>query len=398
MKLLRVSMVWACLHFCICCCEAQNQLAVFRYMPVPEKYLVLQDKNMFKSEITEAKRTSFDLTKTLPAGYVKNGTVDYTSYLQAGLDKNRNVTFPAFPVLINEKGLNIRSNSKVVFPDGAALIMKPNALKSYEIIRIREAEDVDLYSPVIIGDRKQHMGTDGEWGMGIDIRASKNVRIINPSIKECWGDGIYLGQMKNTINSNIAIYNAVLDFNRRNGISVICVNGLQLVHPVISNTTGASPMTAIDIEPNSPANVIDNINISSPVTFNNSKCGILLALRALTNSNKQHNVNITINGHVDEGSFIAFNMGWFKPDKQGLPLGGNIKVTDAVWKNNVEAFRARKTYDYCPAILFKNISIQKDEAYKKNIQQARGNNMLKTNNDNDVLQKFIKGERKIKIE
>jgi len=388
--------------FCFCsftlCCKGQNQLAVFNYTPVPEKYLTSGNTNVFDAEVTRAKTSAYDLTRQLPTGYVKDGSVDYTAYLQEGLNKNNDVLFPAFPVLVSEKGLNIRSNSNIIFPEGAKLIMKPNNLKSYEILRLRQVQHVNIYSPVITGDRKQHTGTEGEWGMGIDIRASSDIRIINPHITECWGDGIYLGQMKNIINKNISIYNAVLDFNRRNGISVICVDGLQLISPVISNTTGASPMTAIDIEPNTANDVVDNIFIDKPVTLNNSKCGILLALRALTNGSKQNDVNITINDHIDEGSFIAFNMGWFKPDKQGLPLGGSIKVINPVWKNNVEAFRARKTYDFCPDILFKNINIQKTEANNSNLKRSGNANVRSMRDDDNVMKTFIQGEKKIKIE
>ncbi len=57
--------------------------------------------------------TSYYIEKALPVGYVKNGTVDYTSYIQTAINNNSNLVFPAFPILINDKGLNIGSNKVI---------------------------------------------------------------------------------------------------------------------------------------------------------------------------------------------------------------------------------------------------------------------------------------------
>src|SRR5690606_12146781 len=163
---------------------------------------------------------------------------------------------------------------------------------------------VQIISPVIIGDIESHRGNSGEWGMGIAIRSSKNIVISSPHISNCWGDGIYVGEnQKNGPSRDIQISNAVIDNNRRNGISITSVNTLQITNSIISNSNGTLPMTGIDIEPGNENEEIKNVVISNVTTFNNHKAGIVVNLSKLSaNGKKDHNVSINIDSHKDEFS------------------------------------------------------------------------------------------------
>jgi len=248
------------------------------------KHLYLTNKNDF-----------YDLTLSLPIGFVKDGSVDYTSYIQDALDVNRKVIFPNFKLLINKKGLVVKSNSVIYFSDKSKLVLMPNNLKEYQIIKLHDVKNVILYNIKIVGDRYNHTGLAGEWGMGISILGSQNINIINPQVIECWGDGIYLGKSKKSYNNiNVSIKNAYLDDNRRNGMSIICAENLKVENILVSNTHGTSPMAGIDIEPDENKDVLQNIKFKNIVAYNNATHGFLFALSFLGGDLSHENVTIDI--------------------------------------------------------------------------------------------------------
>src|ERR1035437_1873014 len=88
-----------------------------------------------KQEI-ELLNSAIDLTKYLPKDFVKDASKDYTAYIQKGLDENEIVKMPNCPLLVNEKGLNIKSGSKILFQKNSSLTMKPNSLTNYSVLEI----------------------------------------------------------------------------------------------------------------------------------------------------------------------------------------------------------------------------------------------------------------------
>lgn len=311
-------------------CNGYSQTGDFVYKSIPGKYLEKRVSVDVLNLAANAKQLAFDITRMLPANYVTNGTVDYTAYMQTAINNHAIVLMPDFPVMINDSGLSLNTGQIVVFNDSSKIILKSSSLATYEIMRIHNVENVSVYFPVIYGDKTSHNGGKGQWGMGIAIRASKNVTIVNPRVFKCWGDGIYIGQIKNKTSTNINIYDPLLDDNRRNGISITSVNGLNISGGVIANSNGQMPQSGIDIEPNRATDVIDNINISNVVTFNHPKYGIVISLQQLVNR-KQGKTSITITAPIDENSGNGLALTG-KPNSQTLI--GNIQIANPVWINN----------------------------------------------------------------
>lgn len=312
-------------------CNAQSiRMSPPDVKPLPANYASMAPSTPLPmSDVSRA----YDLTKSLPAGYVTDGSVDYTDYLQKGINANGDVVFPDFPVQVGIWGLTFKSNTDVFFKPNSVIKMVPNNKTSYTVVRIEDLSNTNFYNMRIEGDRNQHTGNGGEWGMGISMRGCTNVRLLSPVVSECWGDGIYLGSSKKGLNKDIKIENARLDHNRRNGISIIAVDGLMLKNAVISNTMGTAPMAGIDIEPNDNSNIIDNITIDAPVTYNNGRFGIVVSLGELP-GDVAKNVNITVNNHTDDGSTVAFStaLGATK-DKGCKALTGNLQVNNPNWIN-----------------------------------------------------------------
>lgn len=268
----------------------------------------------------------YDLTQALPEGFVKDGSVDYTDYLQKGINTNQNVLFPNFPVSVNSKGLSLRSNMIVVFAKNSKLILQPTETDNYQVIRMYNTRNTKVYYPNIIGDREGHLGKGGEAGMGISIRGGGDNEVYNAHISNCWGDGIFFGDL----TKNNTLYSPFLDNNRRNGISIVWADGVKIYNMLSSNTNGTAPMAGIDIEPDSNDQHIDNILLQDPVTFNNKARGILFAFKNFTGKSRK-SVNIDVNNPKDIGSNIgaAFYLG---TKKQGsVPVQGNIKITNPDW-------------------------------------------------------------------
>ena len=162
--------------------------------------------------------------------------------------------------------------------------------------------------------------------MGLSIRAGGNVQIYSPYISNCWGDGIFFSNLC----KNITVYNPVLDNNRRNGVSIVYADSIKIYNMLSANTNGTAPMAGIDIEPDHNFEITDHILLDSPITFNNSARGILIAMKNIFGPQSK-NLNIDINNPRDIGSDcgIAFYLGNRKP---GLsPLNGNIHITNPDW-------------------------------------------------------------------
>lgn len=343
------------------------------YLLVSQNVNSKSKRHSFKSKKSESvnkgqsntQTQDYDLTKVLPDGFVKDGSVDYTTFIQKGIDENLNVIMPNFPVLINKKGISVKSNSSIIFKKKSALLMEPNDLSNYAVLLISNVSNVVIQSPVIIGERNKHKGIKGEWGMGVFITDSKNIQISSSSISNCWGDGIYIGGGEINANENIKITDAKINNCRRNGISITNGKDIFILNSTILNTNGTSPMAGIDIEPNNDKSTIDNILISNVTTLNNGYYGILIVLGALPVIISK-SVTIKIDNHIDRQSKTAFYIAKFRGDyKDKTALLGSIIVNNPKWYNNKKTLVV-DSFDLGPKTNFKNIKIFKDELGAKN--------------------------------
>jgi len=313
--------------------------------PVP----TLTQKNKFDATLTKntlAQTSAYNIVSSLPKHYVQDGSVDYTTYLAAAIKNNSNITFPAFPILINSNGLIIPSNRVLTFLPGSQLIMKPSSDGNYCVLRIQSASNVVLNNPVIVGDLPQHIGTAGEWGDGIGIYYSSNITINSPTVSYCWGDGIYLSSTKNgVVNTNITIVNANITNNRRNGITVSSVIGLDMESPVVSYSGGTSPMCAIDIEPQGPTDELQNIVINNPNTGHDGGNGIQVGYSKLYGgSNKK--TSITINNPIDKKSLIGFKSSAnFSRRVGNETITGTLAINNPVWRENPTSAIIESNYE-----------------------------------------------------
>ncbi|SIQ58768.1 Right handed beta helix region [Chryseobacterium sp. RU37D] len=327
-------------------------------------------------------KTAKDLTSYLPAGFSKTGNTDYTSYIQKGINENAAVIMPDFPVLVNESGLNLKSNQKILFQKNSKLIMKPNAKDRNGILNLFNIQNVDIYYPNLVGDKHKHLSTAGEWGMGIYILSSSDINIIGSNIQSCWGDGICIGGRNNISSSHITIKNSILNDHRRNGITIGGVTNLTIENAYIANTSGTNPQAGIDIEPDSNNYDIQNIKLTNIETKNNGNYGIIVSPGNMVGK-KQKDISIAINNFKDNGSKIGLGMAVTRDKPSvGLPmLGGNISVSNFSSQNNSTGkFRSFKGASHKVNI---NLDFGKTGAASKSVTNY--GQKLKNNNETITL-------------
>lgn len=245
---------------------------------------------------------------------VADDTVDDTKQIQEAIDYVSNkgggvVNFPKGKYLIDAvKSIQLRDNITLKFKSGSTLKALPNNAAGYEILRIHDVKSVAILGKVkIVGERNEHLGNTGEWGMGISIKGAENVRVEYSLIQDCWGDGLYIGKTeKKNFSKNITIKNVEFQNNRRQGISVISAINLSIINPVISNTNGTKPASGIDLEPNHPSEYLQNIKIVNPSTNNNEGYGLLFAIGRLTESENPIDIEVINTKKIkdDIGIFI----------------------------------------------------------------------------------------------
>jgi parallel beta-helix repeat protein len=152
---------------------------------------------------------------------------------------------------------------------GAILRAIPNDKTGYSIIKIDGASNINVIGGTLIGERDQHFGVAGEWGMGITIRSASNLAIEDVTAKNGWGDGFYIGGA----SRNIKFCSVIADNNRRQGMSVISVDGMVVSNSIFKNTGGTAPQAGIDIEPNDN-DAVTNVQILKSQFIDNKGLGI----------------------------------------------------------------------------------------------------------------------------
>lgn len=141
-----------------------------------------------------------------------------------------------------------------------SIMLVPNEFKQYYIIQVKGNKISISGDGSVIGDKDSHFGTEGEWGMGLRFHEASNSSVNGLTIKDCWGDCIYVGGN----SKNILIKNCNLDNGRRQGISVTKADNVTVKKCIITNVGGTKPEFAIDVEPNR-GDTVDNVLIDEVV-------------------------------------------------------------------------------------------------------------------------------------
>jgi polygalacturonase len=191
-------------------------------------------------------------------GALGDGVHDDTAAFQAAIDAlpaaGGTVTVPEGNYMIDAKrSIKLRSNMRLKISSAATLSAIANDSERSWVIKVWRAKNVQIIGGRIVGERVGHRGATGEWGYGISIQASDNVSVTGTHISDCWGDGIWIGGLGRrasvVVSTNVTLDHVISTNNRRQGLSIGPVRGVNVIHSTFSHTHGTKPQAGIDIEP-----------------------------------------------------------------------------------------------------------------------------------------------------
>lgn len=294
------------------------------------------------------------------ANYVANS--DITDQVNSEIKKAKpgtTIKIPAGNFKVNAlKSINLKSNISLELSPKTTLNVIPNKYDSYRVFRINNTQNVRITGGTLIGDKYTHLGNSGEWGMGIEIKDSRNITISDMNINKMWGDAIYVGTNGKNSNFDINLNNIRMNDNRRQGISVISVFKLNANNIYVSNTGGADPSGGIDLEPNDKNNRLENISIKNLYTSNNVGSGFIVSLKNYKDAN--HQISIKLANHTDNGSKFGFVVRGNETKNYGI-----IEVRGTNYKNNKHSNYCFNQWDNKVNVYLKDIKHDKEGKFTK---------------------------------
>lgn len=258
-------------------------------------------------------------------GVVGDGVADDTIAINTLLQNYKNVVFSKTYKVNPTIGVNFQSNSNIIFRGSKFISMASNQ-STYNIINFEDVVNVNTYGVIIvIGDRNIHIGSSGEWGMGVRIfGACKNLRIDAIEAYDCWGDGLYIsGNNNSTRPEGIYINSVYCKNNRRQGTSIVACKNLHIVDMYGGYTNGTAPAAGLDIEPNET--LCENITIMNAHFEYNAGDGLHFA-RVFPNSiiNNVSILNLKCNNNSGNGvgAYKSSNVTIYNADITDNTLNG----------------------------------------------------------------------------
>jgi hypothetical protein len=217
-----------------------------------------------------------------------DGQTNDTSAIQNAIDevaeKGGTVLVPAGTYMVNaveNNRLSLKSNVTINLANNAVLRAIPNGSEHYSVLQISNVSNVAVVGGMLEGDRNQHSGTSGEWGMGIWIgNGAEHVTISGVTAAKMWGDGFYVKDA-----NDVRLCSIVAENNRRQGLSIIQVNGLEVRNSSFKNTHGTRPSAGIDIEPDNDEQHVANVRIHDSQFIDNAGPGIAVVAKKSLVSN-----------------------------------------------------------------------------------------------------------------
>ena len=244
------------------------------------------------------KPTSSLVVNVRDRGAKGDGKTDDTAAIQRAIDEiagtGGTVYIPDGTFMVQGTGKTLRLGSKMTLKlaDRAVLKVIPTAAPQYTTLRIVKATDVTVIGGTLHGDRKEHKGKKGEWGMGIHIGSeAARVAIVGVTSRNMLGDGFYVSGVVDVALCSVSAIN-----NRRQGLSIIEANRVLVTNSLFRDTHGTRPSAGIDMEPNKPDQSITNVRIEHSKFINNAGDGILIA------SKKGRVANVEIRGNLFDGN------------------------------------------------------------------------------------------------
>lgn len=173
-------------------------------------------------------------------------------------------------------GIRLKSNMTLQINKDAILAALPSKYEDTNMVYMEAVENVTIVGPGIIrGERYIHQGQGGEHGHCVRVtQGCEDINLLSFVADSAWGDGIMIDNMPPATKtfgpppSKVMVNQVNSNMNRRQGMSVASVSGLEVHNSLFSNIGGTAPGCGIDLETDVGTQVIENVNIDSNTFMN----------------------------------------------------------------------------------------------------------------------------------
>ncbi|MEO9891002.1 right-handed parallel beta-helix repeat-containing protein [Aurantibacter sp.] len=243
------------------------------------------------------------------------------------------------PWILPPMKFNKLKNKVIVFEEGVEILAKSSVfLKTSDaLFSFVDSQNIQIFGNAAKICMNKEEYTTGEWRHVISLRGCVNFKIKDLTLRDSGGDGIYIAGSKSRIFcEDIIIDNIKSLNNKRQGLSIISGKNIQINNSIFSETIGTLPGAGLDIEPNRPEDIIDNIKISNSRFINNYGPGIKLALHKLTA--KSEDISIFVDNCVLVNNQSADNprvpAELVIDANKSSPVKGAVKFKDCMIQNS----------------------------------------------------------------
>ncbi|WP_188796157.1 right-handed parallel beta-helix repeat-containing protein [Dyella nitratireducens] len=210
-----------------------------------------------------------------------NGAIDDTAAFQAAINalpsSGGTIVVPDGTYLIDAtKGINLRSNTRLSLYGAAYLKAIPNNASFASVVKVWNANNVEILGGHILGERNQHLGSNGE-GYGISIQESNSVYVHDITVADSWGDGVLVGTTFGyrtfTPPTGVTLNRVTITNSRRQGLTITAANQVYVVNSSFTGSNGEAPQAGVDIEPQT-LGTATQLRLENTVMSNNIGNGV----------------------------------------------------------------------------------------------------------------------------
>jgi hypothetical protein len=259
------------------------------------------------------------------AGFGGDDTNVFQTALNSTAANQQTLEIPAGNYNINP--LTFPGNSNVFIDAGVTVTANSGYSSGVKMLNI-SSSNVTIAgagAAVSVFQMRKSEYTSGEWRHCMDIEGLSgaiisNITISGISCNDSGGDGAYLRQA-----TNVTIEDCIFNNNRRQGSSITGqVDHVYYLRDHFTNTNGTAPQSGLDIEPNSPADYLLDVNIDDCYTDYNAGDGLMVSTWLMDSTSQPIGVTVLRNHSTGNQRY-----GYFANNNDPSNAPGTILIQDS---------------------------------------------------------------------
>ena len=226
---------------------------------------------------------------------------DSTDLLQGAIDSGADTVVVPYrhePWIV--RPIRLRTCLQLTLEPGVVLLAKKGEFQSVQD-SLLYADDmccikISAYGATLRMHKSDYQATPyapSEWRHGVRLLGAADVEISGLRVENTGGDGIYVGPTNDKHRipcRRIYIEDCTLAGNHRQGISITSAVGVRVKNCLFTGTKGTAPQAGLDVEPGSPYDLIQDIQVENCTADSNVGSGFLVILDRL--SRKSEDVSV----------------------------------------------------------------------------------------------------------